>query len=126
MSQTLPAIEGFLEQCGYDYEVWPCDPTLADTAVFCEHYGVALENSANAILVRSKTGQQKFVLCVLLATDRDREVLSAIAHALGALPETVGDLSEFEEEQSWRLAERRYGSALWNHRIRSGETVTPR
>jgi prolyl-tRNA editing enzyme YbaK/EbsC (Cys-tRNA(Pro) deacylase) len=38
--------------------------------VFCEHYGVALENSANAILVRSKTGAQKFVICVLLATDR--------------------------------------------------------
>jgi len=70
MSDTLPAIREFLEHCGYAYEVWPCDPALADTAVFCEHYGVALENSANAILVRSKTGARKFVLCVLLATDR--------------------------------------------------------
>jgi hypothetical protein len=70
MSATLPAIQAFLEQCGSDFEVWPCKPELADTAVFCEHYGVALENSANAILVRSKTGEQKFVVCVLLATDR--------------------------------------------------------
>lgn len=70
MSKTLPEIQAFLEQTGLPFEVWPCEPELADTAAFCEHYGVALENSANAILVRSKTGTEKFVLCVLLATDR--------------------------------------------------------
>ena len=70
MSETLPSIQNFLETCGYPFEVWPCDPELADTATFCAHYGVALENSANAILVRSKTGELKFVVCVLLATDR--------------------------------------------------------
>ncbi|MDH3635499.1 MAG: hypothetical protein OES20_12450 [Gammaproteobacteria bacterium] len=70
MSDTLPKIRAFLEQAGHPFEVWPCDPKLADTAMFCEHYGVALENSANAILVRSKTGDRKFVVCVLLATDR--------------------------------------------------------
>lgn len=70
MSDTLPQIRIFLEQAGLPFEVWPCDPELADTAVFCEHYGVALENSANAILVRSKTGTEKFALCVLLAIDR--------------------------------------------------------
>jgi len=70
LSDTLPKIRAFLEQAGYPFEVLPCDPELADTAVFCEHYGVALENSANAILVRSKTGDKKFVVCVLLATDR--------------------------------------------------------
>jgi prolyl-tRNA editing enzyme YbaK/EbsC (Cys-tRNA(Pro) deacylase) len=70
MNNTLPEIETFLQQSGLDFEVWPCEPELADTARFCEHYGVALENSANAILVRSKTGAEKFVLCVLLATHR--------------------------------------------------------
>ena len=70
MSDTLPQIRAFLEQTGRPFEVLPCDPDLADTAVFCEHYGVALEYSANAILVRSKTGDKKFVVCVLLATDR--------------------------------------------------------
>ncbi len=70
MSDTLPEIETFLQQSGIPFEVWPCDPELADTAIFCAHYGVALENSANAILVRSKTGEKKFVVCVLLATDR--------------------------------------------------------
>ena len=70
MSATLPAIQHFLETSGLPFEVWPCDPDLADTAVFCAHYGVALENSANAILLRSRTGAKKFVVCVLLATDR--------------------------------------------------------
>ncbi len=70
MSDTLPQIRDFLEQTDHSFEILPCDPELADTAVFCDHYGIALENSANAILVRSKTGERKFVICVLLATDR--------------------------------------------------------
>ena len=70
LSHTLPDIQLLLEQSGLVFEVWPCDPELADTARFCDHYGVSLENSANAILVRSKTGDQKYALCVLLATHR--------------------------------------------------------
>jgi prolyl-tRNA editing enzyme YbaK/EbsC (Cys-tRNA(Pro) deacylase) len=70
MTGTLPEIDNFLRASGLAFEVWPCDPELADTARFCEHYGVALENSANAILVRSKTGDTRYALCVLLATHR--------------------------------------------------------
>lgn len=70
MTDTLPEIRNFLEQCRYPFEIWPCDPELADTAAFCEHYGVSPEISANSILVRSKTGEKKYVLCVVLATDR--------------------------------------------------------
>lgn len=70
MSDTLPEVRACLERSGHAFEVWPCDPGLADTAAYCAHYGVPLEKSANAILVRSKTGQTKFVLCVLLATER--------------------------------------------------------
>ncbi len=70
MTATLPEIDGFLQGTGLAYEIWPCDPQLADTAAFCEHYDVALKNSANAILVRSKTGSEKYALCVLLATHR--------------------------------------------------------
>ena len=70
MTDTLPAIRRFLDACGYDFDIWPCDPALADTAAYCAHYDVPLENSANAILVRSKTGERRFVVCVLRATDR--------------------------------------------------------
>ena len=70
MTVTLPEIDTFLQRSGLAYEVWPCDPELADTAAFCAHYEVAPGNSANAILVRSKTGPEKYALCVLLATHR--------------------------------------------------------
>ena len=70
MSDTLPEIRTLLEQSGHDFEVWDCDPEMADTAKFCEHYRVPPGNSANTILVRSKTGERKYAACVLLATHR--------------------------------------------------------
>ena len=70
MSDTLPEIRSVLEASAHPFEVWDCDPELADTAVFCEHYGVKPENSANTILVRSKSGELKYAVCVLLATHR--------------------------------------------------------
>ena len=70
MSDTLPEIRTFLEQTGFPFEVWDCDPELADTARFCEHYGVPLENSVNAILVRSKIGEPKYAVVVLRAAER--------------------------------------------------------
>ena len=70
MTITLPAIQNFLEQSGHSFEVMACDPELADTEVFCKHYNIAPEISANTILVKSKTGEEKFAVCVLLAVDR--------------------------------------------------------
>ena len=46
-----PAVAAALARLGVEHEVMPCDPELADTARFCERYGVALEDSANALLV---------------------------------------------------------------------------
>lgn len=59
-----------LEALHIDYEVLPCSPELADTEVFCEHYGVPLECSANTILVVGKSGERRYVACVLLADSR--------------------------------------------------------
>ena len=70
MTDILPEIRVFLEQANADFEVWDCDPAMADTALFCEHYGVAAENSANTILVKSKAGEPRFAVCVLLAVHR--------------------------------------------------------
>ena len=70
MTDTLPEIRDFLQASGTDFEVWECSPALADTAVFCEHYRVSLDHSANAILVRARTGERRYALCVLLASDR--------------------------------------------------------
>ena len=55
---------------GLDYELVPCDPALADTANFCEEYGYALEDSANAILVVGKAEARPMACCIVLASTR--------------------------------------------------------
>jgi prolyl-tRNA editing enzyme YbaK/EbsC (Cys-tRNA(Pro) deacylase) len=53
------------------HEVLPCDPDMADTAAFSAHYGFALEQAANTILVASKkVDPPRYAVCVLLGTTR--------------------------------------------------------
>ena len=59
-----------LESLGADYDVMDCDPDLADTAAFCEAYGVDPEDSANCILVASRKPEGVMALCLGLATTR--------------------------------------------------------
>jgi len=70
MIDTTPEIQTFLDSTGTTYEVMACDPALADTQAFCEHYQIPFANSANAILIKSRKGEPQFTLCVLLATHR--------------------------------------------------------
>ena len=64
------SISNLLRASGLDYEVMPCDPDFADTAVFCEHYGYPAEDSVNTIVVKAKTGGERFAACALLAHTR--------------------------------------------------------
>ena len=51
--------------------VAPIDPTLADTAAFCEAYQVDLDASANCVVVVGKrAGEARYAACVVLATTR--------------------------------------------------------
>ena len=59
-----------LTALGLEYEVVECDPELADTAAFCEHYGYAPEDSANAIVVVGKSEPPAFAMCLVLADSR--------------------------------------------------------
>jgi prolyl-tRNA editing enzyme YbaK/EbsC (Cys-tRNA(Pro) deacylase) len=77
-----PDVIGDLDRLGLDYEVMDCDPELADTAQFCEAYGVAPEESANAILVASKKPEGHHAVCVALAHTR-LDVNGAVRRKLG-------------------------------------------
>ena len=55
---------------GLPFEIVACDPDLADTAAFCETYGYALDQSANAIVVVGKCDPRIYVTCLVLATTR--------------------------------------------------------
>ena len=82
-SQIPLSVRAALDASGVAYEILDCDPDLADTASFCARYGHAMEDSANAILVKSKTGEERFVACVLLATTR-LDVNRTVRKKLGA------------------------------------------
>ncbi|MCK9893101.1 YbaK/EbsC family protein [Frankia sp. AgB32] len=62
-----PATRPLLEQA----EVAEIDPELADTAAFCERYGVAPGDSANCVIVAARRGEvTTLAACVILATTR--------------------------------------------------------
>jgi prolyl-tRNA editing enzyme YbaK/EbsC (Cys-tRNA(Pro) deacylase) len=63
------ALEAALAGRG-EYELFPCDPALADTAAFCAAYGFAPEDSANTIVVVGKGQPPVYAACVVLATHR--------------------------------------------------------
>jgi prolyl-tRNA editing enzyme YbaK/EbsC (Cys-tRNA(Pro) deacylase) len=51
--------------------VAPIDPELADTAAFCEAYGVRLAESANCVIVAGRRGElTRYAACIVLATTR--------------------------------------------------------
>ncbi|GLY99173.1 YbaK/EbsC family protein [Actinoplanes sp. NBRC 103695] len=51
--------------------VAPIDASLADTAAFCEAYGIRLDESANCVIVAGKRdGVTRYAACVVLATTR--------------------------------------------------------
>jgi prolyl-tRNA editing enzyme YbaK/EbsC (Cys-tRNA(Pro) deacylase) len=49
----------------------PIDPDLADTAAFCARYEVAMEDSANCVVIAGRRGEvTRYAACVVLATTR--------------------------------------------------------
>jgi prolyl-tRNA editing enzyme YbaK/EbsC (Cys-tRNA(Pro) deacylase) len=54
-----------------DVGVVAIDPDLADTAAFCERYGVPLAESANCVVIAGRReGEVRYAACVVLATTR--------------------------------------------------------
>jgi prolyl-tRNA editing enzyme YbaK/EbsC (Cys-tRNA(Pro) deacylase) len=63
-------LEAALARLGQPFELFPCDPALADTAQFCEAYGFELGDSANTIVVVGKAEPRRYAACIVLATHR--------------------------------------------------------
>jgi prolyl-tRNA editing enzyme YbaK/EbsC (Cys-tRNA(Pro) deacylase) len=71
-----------LRGLGVFYEVVAIDPAFADTAAFCEKYGVPLQNSANTIVVASKKEPRQYAACVVPGTRR-LDVNHAVRRLMG-------------------------------------------
>ena len=64
-------VGSWLDAFGLDVLAAPIDPELADTAAFCEHYGVRLTQSANCVVIAGRRGDTvSYAACVVLATTR--------------------------------------------------------
>ena len=93
MTDTFLKIRQFLESTKLAFEVMDCNPELADTKVFCKEYGIDLEDSVNAILVKTKTGELKYAACALLATTR-LDINKMIRKKLEARKVSFADIKE--------------------------------
>jgi prolyl-tRNA editing enzyme YbaK/EbsC (Cys-tRNA(Pro) deacylase) len=95
-----PAVAAFLTGWPHAAQVLvaPIDPALADTAAFCERYGVPLEASANCVIVEGRRGEAvRRAACMVLATDRAdvngvvRRRLDARKASFAAMEQAVAD-----------------------------------
>jgi len=71
-----------LDALGVPWELIPIDPVFADTAQFCDKYGVPLDRSANTIVVASKREPRQYAACVVKATTR-LDVNHAVRRLMG-------------------------------------------
>jgi prolyl-tRNA editing enzyme YbaK/EbsC (Cys-tRNA(Pro) deacylase) len=67
---AFTSVRAHLDELGVAYEIFPCDPALADTANFCAAYGFQPEESANTILVIGKSDPPVYAACVVLSNTR--------------------------------------------------------
>ncbi|QYC44628.1 YbaK / prolyl-tRNA synthetases associated domain protein [Nonomuraea coxensis DSM 45129] len=78
-------------------EVAEIDPDLADTAAFCERYGVRLDESANCVIVAAKRGgETRYAACMVLATMR-ADVNGVVRRHLDARKASFAPMAEAVE-----------------------------
>ena len=69
-AQIESRVRRFLNDAEIPFETIACQPDQADTAVFCEVFGIAPEASVNTILVASKKEPKTYAACLVLANTR--------------------------------------------------------
>lgn len=102
MTLLHPRVRETVANFSEPLEVLSCEAELADTEVFCRHYGFSLDDSANTIVVKGKRGEEtRYAACVVLATTR-LDVNRVVRKRLGvrrmsfASAEETRDLSGME------------------------------
>jgi prolyl-tRNA editing enzyme YbaK/EbsC (Cys-tRNA(Pro) deacylase) len=84
-----------LRAAGQDAEqvsVAPIDPALADTAAFCERYGVPPEESVNCVVIAARRGgDTTYAACMVAATTR-ADVNGLVRRHLGARKASFGPM----------------------------------
>lgn len=89
-------LDAAVARLGVPYELFPCDPALADTARFCAAYGFALDDSANTIVVVGKADPRVYAACIVLAPHR-LDVNHAVKARLGTRKASFAGADETRE-----------------------------
>jgi prolyl-tRNA editing enzyme YbaK/EbsC (Cys-tRNA(Pro) deacylase) len=87
-----PAVEAALGKLPWadQVQVAQIDPALADTAQFCEAYGITLEESANCVVIAGRRGgETSYAACMVTATTR-ADVNGLVRQQLGARKASFG------------------------------------
>lgn len=91
-------VRAALRGLGIAYATIACQPDQADTAVFCNVFGISPEDSVNTILVASKataSQPQRFAACLVLATTR-LDVNRAVRKQMGVRKASFASLDDSE------------------------------
>jgi prolyl-tRNA editing enzyme YbaK/EbsC (Cys-tRNA(Pro) deacylase) len=71
-------------------QVAEIDASLADTAQFCDAYGIALEDSANCVVIAGRRGgETSYAACLVTATTR-ADVNGVVRQRMGARKASFG------------------------------------
>ena len=95
-SSSTSSVLKTVANLGLPYEVIEVDPSLADTALFCKHYGFPMQQSGNTIIVASKKEPKVFVACVILATTR-LDVNKCVRKLMGVSKASFASAEEMKE-----------------------------
>ena len=82
MSEIEQRVLDVVTATGVPFEAMPCDPDLADTTEFCEHYGFSPDDSPFDAMTIVFAESPVFAACVVLATSR-LDVNGAVRKRLG-------------------------------------------
>lgn len=91
-----------LDRLGFPYEAMACDPDFADTAAFCERYGIAPAESANTILVATRQEPKSWAACLVVSTTR-LDVNHAVKKLLGGKRVSFASAEETREKTGMML-----------------------
>jgi len=89
-------VRGELARLSIPFEAIACRPDQADTAVFCEAFGIAPEASVNTILVASKKEPRVYAACLVLAATR-LDVNRAVRRELGVRKASFASFEQTEQ-----------------------------
>ncbi len=70
MIEIHQTIEKIFESNIEKLEAFECKDEFSDTQSFCDHYGFKIEDSCNAILLKSKKPEEFYALFCVLGSDR--------------------------------------------------------